>query len=44
MRIVAKYDTENLDKLNHFLKAAIYAEFFFTQKVGWKRIRNRTAD
>ena len=44
VRIVAKYDSENLDKLNHFLKAAIYAEFFFTQKVGWKRIHNRTAD
>ena len=37
--VVVKYDQTNLDKLNHFIRAAIYAEFFFMRNVGWKRIQ-----
>ena len=37
--VVVKYNQTNLDKLNHFIWAAIYAEFFFMRNVGWKRIQ-----
>ena len=39
VRVVVKFNQQSLEKLNNFLKAAVYSEFFYSRKVGWKRIR-----
>ena len=38
VRIVAKCDGGNLDKMNHFMKATILSEFCFVKHFGWRRI------
>ena len=35
VRVVAKSDDRQLAKMNNFLRAAIYHEFFFKGGVGW---------
>ena len=40
VRVVARCNSGNLNRLNHFVKAAISAEFFFVRHVGWKRIHS----
>ena len=40
VRAVARYNSGNLNRLNHFVKAAISAEFCFVKNVGWKRIHS----
>ena len=40
VRVLVKKNQSSLDKLNHFLKAAIFGEFFYIRNVEWKSIRH----
>ena len=37
VRVVAKSDDQQITKMNNFLRAAIYHEFFFKKGVGWTK-------
>ena len=41
VRIVAKYNNPTVDKINYFLKAAIFVEYYFYKHAGWQRIDAR---
>ena len=38
--VLVKKNQSSVDKLNHFLKAAIFGEFFYIRNVEWKSIRH----
>ena len=39
VRVVGKYDDGKLEKMNNFIKAAIFHEFHFKKNVGWLKYR-----
>ena len=38
VRVLVKKNQSSVDKLNHFLKAAIFGEFSYIRNVGWKSV------
>ena len=37
VRVIAKSNDQNLAKMNNFLRAAIYHEFYFRKGIGWAK-------